>query len=385
MNTISVQVVNWSYILKYLLATTSKLRSQLAEEQQRYSSSLHNNSPEKGISPRVGNGGSDEGNLDGDKDRNRLRVSSDDGEEDDEQFLVPPRAPVQANVDARNGTFSSHNTGSQRKAERSDSNGDSDDPSLSIKRQERSPEQDYHLRNIAAANSDSRSSNHGMREERKRLSQAGKLGPRLQNSRPAVTHNAATYSEIDQIGPPPSTPYKDNDDDSDAAGSFRSAATVNSIPPYPHGRSSAEPSKYQKDGGRRPHRREHDILPSQPAPSSTNFAQDVVQGLGVVGPEAEAAMTVIERVSRMTSTDIAKLDAETRQQVMQIRLELGIMDADDKLPRPPLPPAPRSSGDYYRSSLPTGMYTPSVAASNITMSDEDDDDFSQLGDDDDWR
>jgi hypothetical protein len=112
-------------------------------------------------------------------------------------------------------------------------------------------------------------------------------------------------------------------------------------------------------------------------PSSTNFAQNVVQGLGVEGEEADAAMTVIERVSKMTSYDIARLDAETRQQVMQIRLELGIIDVDDKMSKPS-----HRNGSDYRSTLSAGMYTPS---SNLTMSDDDDDAFSQLDDDEHWR
>jgi hypothetical protein len=396
--------VNWSYILKYLLATTSKLRSQLAEEQQRYASALQNNSPGKRfITPGVkrDSRGSD-----------MLQVGNRSGEEDDEEFLVPPRAPVQSGI-------SSTGTGSSKARLNPPSSSSSSHEGLnyplshdSDKLDKRSSEQDYHLRNIAAANSNMTSGN-GIREERKRLSQAGKLGPRLQTSRPAVSHNAATYSEIDQIGPPPSrydenisTPYRPHhtphnqhisgdfsDDenfslnDSEAAGSFRSAATVNSIPSYAaYQRKTSKPSMSQRDRDRdRGMEDSHQhYRPPQSVPSSSNFAQNVVQGLGVVGQEAEAAMTVIERVSQMTNHDLARLDAETRQQVMQIRLELGIIDADEKSPRPP-PPPPPSYGDrneYYRSTLPAGLYTPS---SNITMSD-DDDGFSQLDDDDEnWR
>jgi len=393
------EVVNWSYILKYLLATTSKLRAQLLEEQQRYATALQN-SPQKRMASHTTKG------LKADM----LKVTNTSDDEDDEEYAVPPRAPVQNGI----GTSSSLK-GKDRNNKRNARNDEASiDKALrkaeAEAEEKRSPEQNFHLRNIAAANSDITSGN-GIREERKRLSQAGKLGPRLQNSKSAVSHNAAVTSEVDQIGPPPSsygedmyshqTPqsqyrqdlYYDDDNvsmnDSEAAGSFRSAATVNSIPPYStYQRKSSRPSSAHRERGGPP-------LPPPPPPespyqsdsipSSENFAKNVVQGLGVVGQEADAAMTVIDRVSKMTNYDIARLDAETRQQVMQIRLELGIMDVDDKLSKP-VPRNGNGNGGYgtnYRSALPsTGMHTPS---SNVTMSDVDDDTFSQLDDDENWR
>ena len=384
-------MVNWSYILKYLLATTSKLRSQLAEEQKRYADAQANNSPTKNflMSPLKQGVSNDALKL-----KNREEIV-----EDDEKLTLPPRVPVQHDIgNVKNSSVK------QKYNTTKDNNGNNtklEEKTIIKNEDEQQPEQANHIKNIAVNNENMNSTYN--RQERKRLSQAGKLGPRLQSSTSAVSHNAMTYSEIDQIGPPPSrldnealqTPnydssikrqhrqqdfYKYDDDtsinDSDAAGSFRSAATVNSIPPYSeYPRKSGYESKGRMQNSRDKSR------PPPTLPSSTNFAQNVVQGLGVIGEEAQAAVTVIERVSQMSNTDLARLDAETRQQVMQIRLELGIIDADDKISSISRPSTNSTNIFMRNSAITPGMYTPS---SNITMSD-DDDGFSQLDEDENWR
>lgn len=61
---------------------------------------------------------------------------------------------------------------------------------------------------------------------------------------------------------------------------------------------------------------------SAAVPSS--FAQEVVKSLGVHGEQAIAAMSVIDRVSSISPEQLAALDEETRQQILQIRKDLGI-------------------------------------------------------------
>jgi hypothetical protein len=56
----------------------------------------------------------------------------------------------------------------------------------------------------------------------------------------------------------------------------------------------------------------------------SSFAQEVVKSLGVQGEQAIAAMSVIDRVSSITPEQLAALDEETRQQILQIRKDLGI-------------------------------------------------------------
>jgi hypothetical protein len=67
--------------------------------------------------------------------------------------------------------------------------------------------------------------------------------------------------------------------------------------------------------------------PRPRAPSSANhsqFAQEVVQDLGVDSTQASAAMSVIDKVTMITDEQLAQLDPATRKQIMQIRRELGI-------------------------------------------------------------
>jgi hypothetical protein len=129
------------------------------------------------------------------------------------------------------------------------------------------------------------------REERKRRNQAGKLGPRLAAASNAVKHNSIMVSEAeDYIGPPPADEEEEvlSTNDSEANGSFQSAATVGSIP----------------------------VHISQKAKSNhSHFAKSVVSGLGVQGDQAIAAMSVIDRVSNITDEQLRKLDPDTRAQV----------------------------------------------------------------------
>lgn len=65
----------------------------------------------------------------------------------------------------------------------------------------------------------------------------------------------------------------------------------------------------------------------QPGQAASQFAQGVVQDLGVDSSQAEAAMSVIDKVSQITNAQLAQLDPDTRQQILQIRRELGLSGA----------------------------------------------------------
>jgi hypothetical protein len=221
--------VNWSYILKHLLATTSKLRSQLKRESKQRA--------------------------------------------EEERSPAPvPRPSSAADIDSSSAVNSLGSLGTHRA------------PSIATPKPADKPRPSssdgthtsrYRMRSAVSSQ---------QRDERRRVNEAGKLGPRLAQSYQAVRHNTLAAADIDQIGPPP-----DDDDfsqvESETDGSFRSAATVGSIPPHAS-------------------RSQH-----------SSFAQEVVTGLGVQGHQAIAAMSVIDRVSNMTEEQIRGMDPDTQAQV----------------------------------------------------------------------
>jgi hypothetical protein len=148
----------------------------------------------------------------------------------------------------------------------------------------------YRMRNAVSSEMD----------ERRRRSQAGKLGPRLATVSSVVSHNNAMLSasqseSYDPMGPPQNSDDESNEvastNESETNGSFRSAATVGSIPPHVSTRATLNHSQ---------------------------FAKSIVSDLGVEGHQAIAAMSVIDRVSNITEEQLRKLDPETREQVTQL-------------------------------------------------------------------
>lgn len=130
-------------------------------------------------------------------------------------------------------------------------------------------------------------------DERRRRNQAGKLGPRLAGADQMVSHNNAMASASRKESYEPQVDDDDSNEvastnESEANGSFRSAATVGSIPPQVSSRAKLDHSQ---------------------------FAKSVVSDLGVEGHQAIAAMSVIDRVTNITEDQLRKLDSETRAQV----------------------------------------------------------------------
>lgn len=63
----------------------------------------------------------------------------------------------------------------------------------------------------------------------------------------------------------------------------------------------------------------------------SRFAKTVVEELGVNKKEASAAMSVIDKVSKITEEQLSMLDPVTRQQIFQIRADLGINNTNLKV------------------------------------------------------
>lgn len=125
-------------------------------------------------------------------------------------------------------------------------------------------------------------------------------------------------------------------------------------------------------------------LPQSPIPQSKNinqsnsrkvpsgFAQRVVRNLGVSEDQASSVMSVIDRVSSITPSQLEQLDPETRNQIIQIRKELGIsqlleQDSDIMLN----PESRQSRAEELHISRSRSTSAPRLrAASNLSITTE---------------
>jgi hypothetical protein len=95
-------------------------------------------------------------------------------------------------------------------------------------------------------------------------------------------------------------------------------------------RSAQQPASSRRDLHHDYATPQHDPQRPQSASSYSSrgppseFAQHVVQDLGVDNSQAAAAMSVIDKVAQITDAQLAQLDPATRSQILQIRSELGL-------------------------------------------------------------
>jgi hypothetical protein len=104
----------------------------------------------------------------------------------------------------------------------------------------------------------------------------------------------------------------------------------------PRNVSSSGVSSREEKGFPPSHNQQSSVAPSFPfkmnlqQPSSdplavpSVFAQEIVRNLGVQGPQAISIMSVIDRVKDISPDQLSGLDPETRDQIIQIRQDLGI-------------------------------------------------------------
>lgn len=311
-------MVNWSYILKYLMANISKLKVQLQEERstnaatssrprEKFHSQSSNHtlstpnpvvqnqrSLDRKIIPSAVNGKYQTMDTpiyargSGDED------SQEDGEEREEGDS--PDLPRSKTSHIKSSRSDDHYE--EEEVPHSSRRHPMEDPpplpppspspiTLSPPQKEQIERVQYRMRSAISTEKDAR----------RRRNEAGKLGPRLTAANQAVHHNTRLLSaEMNQMPPPPDADEVWSVNDSDAGGSFRSAATVGSIPPQ---------------------RVRIPLATGGDAPSS--FAKQVVSGLGVEEHQAVAAMSVIDRVSSMTEDQIRRLDPETQEQVRDLK------------------------------------------------------------------
>lgn len=187
--------------------------------------------------------------------------------------------------------------------------------------------------------------------------ESSRLANRLSHTRDALLANAMGDGEeedlYDQIGPPPgdspvssittgftpmptplTTPaYQAPLSRYGSMPMYRSTAPViNAIP----GNSKVPPLKRSVTMEPATVRRKLSMnaqAPPAPAPAPSQFAHAVVKELGIrETSQAKVAMSVVDRVAKFTPEQLQMLDPETREQILQVRRELGIDSVDKSAP-----------------------------------------------------
>lgn len=293
------EVINWSYILKYLLGQSSKLRKQVREEKQ---NQIRGSSSTKKKSNEI----MTESKESEDRSARNNNLKSVPNKTYDNDFID------QLSQIDDNDTFAS--SSSVHPVEELEE----PSPLESVRRRMKNNEQSQNPGNRIVTLSDKSRRDHpklgsriAMTDEALLHNQASfqvfevekqkiDIQSQLSNSRHSVRsknvispidHDQDRFSDADAETTPSVTGYSDIA--SSANLSFQSAATVTSIP-----------------------------LKVKKPPSL--FAQGVVQELGVEGESAVAAMKIIDEVTKITPEQLKNLDSATRSQILQIRKDLGI-------------------------------------------------------------
>lgn len=153
-----------------------------------------------------------------------------------------------------------------------------------------------------------------------------------------------------------------------AVGTFRGKDVGHELPVPPRSGRSRSRERTPRSLGRRPLSADSDSQSNV----SSQFVQKVVANLGVDKDQERAAMEVISRVTNITPAQLAKLDETTRQQVLDMRRQLGV---DASLPGAErISGLPHNSGSDVAPPSSRGNHHPPL----VHASDDDDDDFSQL-------
>lgn len=92
-------------------------------------------------------------------------------------------------------------------------------------------------------------------------------------------------------------------------------------------------------------------IPTQPSTQASAFAKSVVQDLGVDKSQTAAAVSIVDRIAKITPKQLSLLDPETREQVQQIRRDLGL-DAVQSSQRPAAPKRSSSAPPIRPSRSP---------------------------------
>lgn len=89
-------------------------------------------------------------------------------------------------------------------------------------------------------------------------------------------------------------------------------------------RSGGSKSPIRADTSRSPRKGNTNSLNDSMASNNSTFAQSVVTELGVQGEDAAAAAAIIDQVSKITVEELAGMDTQTRAQVLRVRHDLKL-------------------------------------------------------------
>ena len=158
-------------------------------------------------------------------------------------------------------------------------------------------------------------------------------------------------------------PYKPPKKEMQNAKQMHNSPNV-SLPPQRRSRSKSRERERPATSTAKRHNDAPTITTSTATSGSNSFAKQVVANLGVDKDQERAAMEVITRVTNITPAQLAKLDESTRQQVLEMRRQLGI---DDILST--TADSTKISSNQRKETLQNSYHDNS----------DDDDNFSQLG------
>ena len=346
------EVLNWSMILKYLLASTSKLRSRLKQEVE-YNRDIaqsvdggHGVVVKGGIPSFSATGGEEVGGGNGiyevkDAKYREKESQNDDYSDEEEQNIEKEMDPSAASL-----------TPQPEEKKRSSS---------FFSPLERVRARMNQIKNFGLRVTGRRSN------ERDKVNDTNQASAAEAQAELEKIHHDGNYDEEEQSprgrGKRPSRYGRDNFGSSsepvlEEHHLRHSTAKNTGRRPVP----ALDPSDRSKSPIRSP--RKGGGVNDSMASNHSNFAQSVVTELGVQGEDAQAAAAIIDRVSKITAEQLALMDTQTRAQVLRVRHDLKLG---------PLPTEPASS--YDASSRQGGT-------SNYNQYRRDDDDYYNYSDDD---
>jgi hypothetical protein len=417
---VRIEVINWSYILKYLLSSSTKLRKELKEQQRSAThvpvSSAHlsgagdvhrvsQSSAGVAAGARLGGGITRQaleelqaGQLDAagsEIDDSEYSQGAADGSSRRRSTQQPAHS---------NGRRPVASTGEQAPPAGTKSGGSQEVSRAPPRWPQRAADSPLRPFSPAADDHGQRSPPYSSLDEAEYMSQTSTIQTRpsmVGDARGRPSHDSGRSSRepsnpsyrsypsaSNGSGFPAGTPYQPANSQHQYAvypSSAQSAAPRRELrseydSPLPHPHLSQYPQPH-------PQQQDREELPLPPPPRSrpqsvqsaasasvagtqrsshSTFARGVVQDLGVERTQAAAAMAVVDKVAQITDEQLAQLDQATRDQILQIRRELGLEAPRSKgTGRGRTPSGRESSAPSSRSSTPTSLSAAQQGVRNL--------------------